>query len=186
MTIYHSHHIIPKHMGGTDDPSNLIKLTVEEHAEAHRTLYEQYGLEEDRLAWLGLAGIVSKKEHVYQMSKLAGNKTVELQVGIHNPDLIHLKSLGGKIAIQKMKNWTKSSKWMNNGIIDTRISSDQVDSYLADGWLLGRMFSPNKGKKKLTSNLFWINKNGKNKRVPEDQMNVYIKDGWSSGMFMKD
>ena len=30
----HSHHIIPKHIGGTDDPSNIIELTVEEHAAA--------------------------------------------------------------------------------------------------------------------------------------------------------
>ena len=47
MTIYHFHHIIPKHLGGSDDPSNLIRLTVEEHAEAHRKLYEEHGLEED-------------------------------------------------------------------------------------------------------------------------------------------
>jgi hypothetical protein len=39
----HKHHIVPRHMGGTDDPSNLIELTVEEHAEAHRKLWEQYG-----------------------------------------------------------------------------------------------------------------------------------------------
>ena len=24
----HKHHIIPKHKGGTDDPSNLVELTV--------------------------------------------------------------------------------------------------------------------------------------------------------------
>ena len=29
----HKHHIIPKHMGGNDDPSNLIELTVEEQSE---------------------------------------------------------------------------------------------------------------------------------------------------------
>ena len=45
MTIYHVHHIIPKHMGGTDDPSNLTQLTIEEHAEAHRILYEEHGNE---------------------------------------------------------------------------------------------------------------------------------------------
>ena len=51
-------------MGGTDDPSNLIELSVEEHAEAHRKLYEEYGSEYDRLAWLGLAGIIGKEEIV--------------------------------------------------------------------------------------------------------------------------
>jgi hypothetical protein len=58
----HIHHIVPKHMGGTDDPSNLIELSVEEHAEAHRKLYEEYGNEYDRLAWLGLSGIIGKEE----------------------------------------------------------------------------------------------------------------------------
>lgn len=51
----HKHHIIPKHLGGTDDPSNLVDLTVEEHAEAHRLLYEQHGRWQDYVAWQGLA-----------------------------------------------------------------------------------------------------------------------------------
>jgi hypothetical protein len=51
----HKHHIIPRHMGGTDDPSNLIALTVEQHAEAHRLLYEQYRHWQDYVAWQGLA-----------------------------------------------------------------------------------------------------------------------------------
>ena len=47
----HKHHIIPKHMGGSDDPDNLIALTRAQHAEAHRALYEQYGKQEDLWAW---------------------------------------------------------------------------------------------------------------------------------------
>jgi len=61
-TQYHMHHIIPKHAGGTDDPSNLVKLTVAEHAEAHRLLWEQYGRPEDKLAWLLLAGKTNEAE----------------------------------------------------------------------------------------------------------------------------
>jgi len=58
----HKHHIIPKHIGGTDDPNNLVELTVEEHADAHRLLYEQYGRLQDKRAWLGLAKIMTGEE----------------------------------------------------------------------------------------------------------------------------
>lgn len=51
ITIYHTHHIIPKHMGGTDDHSNLVILSIDEHAEAHRVLYEKYGKIEDLWAF---------------------------------------------------------------------------------------------------------------------------------------
>ena len=60
-TIYHTHHIVPKHAGGTDDPSNLVKLTVEEHAEAHRELYEKYGRWQDAIAWKALSGLIGKE-----------------------------------------------------------------------------------------------------------------------------
>ena len=52
----HKHHIIPRHMGGTDDPSNLVELSIEEHAEAHHKLFEEYGHWQDKIAWLALAG----------------------------------------------------------------------------------------------------------------------------------
>jgi hypothetical protein len=58
----HKHHIVPRHMGGTDDPSNLIELTVEEHAEAHKKLWEQYGNIKDYCAWKGLEGTIGKEE----------------------------------------------------------------------------------------------------------------------------
>lgn len=58
----HKHHIIPKHAGGSDDPSNLIELTVEEHAEAHRLLYEEFGRWQDKIAWETLSGQIGKDE----------------------------------------------------------------------------------------------------------------------------
>jgi hypothetical protein len=60
--IKHKHHIIPKHAGGTDEPSNIVELTIEQHAEAHRILYEKYGRNEDKWAWLGLSGQIGKDE----------------------------------------------------------------------------------------------------------------------------
>lgn len=70
MTTYHKHHIIPRHMGGSDDPSNIIELTIEEHANAHKQLYEQYGHKEDYLAWKGLSGKLGKEEILAEKEKI--------------------------------------------------------------------------------------------------------------------
>ena len=58
-------------MGGTDDPSNLIDLTVEEHAEAHRILFEEHGQWEDWCAWQGLSGRIGKEQIIRNISKFA-------------------------------------------------------------------------------------------------------------------
>lgn len=65
----HKHHIIPKHMGGSDDPSNLISLSVEEHAEEHRKLWEKYGHWQDKIAWKTLSGQISIQEAKMMMLK---------------------------------------------------------------------------------------------------------------------
>ena len=70
----HKHHIIPRHMGGTDDPSNLVELTPEEHAEAHRKLYEEHGYWQDYVAWQGLAKLATKAEHIHMLLSEAGKK----------------------------------------------------------------------------------------------------------------
>jgi len=67
----HKHHIIPKHVGGSDDPSNLVELTVGEHAEAHRLLWEQYGRWQDYIAWCGLSGRLSKEEIIREKIRLS-------------------------------------------------------------------------------------------------------------------
>ena len=73
MKLLHKHHVIPKHMGGSDDPSNLIELTVEEHAEAHKKLFEQHGLWQDRIAWQALTGQIGLDEAI-QEARGAANR----------------------------------------------------------------------------------------------------------------
>lgn len=65
----HKHHIIPLHMGGTNDPSNIIEVSVEEHAELHRRLYEAFGCWQDKLAWHGLSGRIGKEEIIRERSR---------------------------------------------------------------------------------------------------------------------
>ena len=54
-------------MGGTDDPSNLVELTIEEHAQAHERLYEEHGHDQDRVAALMLRGQISNYDAYMEM-----------------------------------------------------------------------------------------------------------------------
>jgi hypothetical protein len=42
---YESHHIIPRCLGGSDNPDNLVNLTLAEHFEAHFLLFKLYHTE---------------------------------------------------------------------------------------------------------------------------------------------
>ena len=68
----HKHHIVPKHMGGNDDKNNFIELTIEKHADAHKKLFEEYGHWQDKVAWLGLAKIITHEEAVKMACSEAG------------------------------------------------------------------------------------------------------------------
>jgi hypothetical protein len=95
----HIHHIIPKHMGGTEDPTNLIELSVEEHAQAHLKLYETYGKKEDLCAYYMLSGKSQDPEFKKLVCSLGGkasyNRRKELGIA-------HLPFFG--------KNLTKKEK----------------------------------------------------------------------------
>jgi hypothetical protein len=86
----HKHHIIPKHMGGSDDPDNIVILSPEDHAEEHRKLYEKYGKIEDYLAWKGLAGFMGREEIILELMRengvKLGKRMLEEGKGIFDPE----------------------------------------------------------------------------------------------------
>jgi hypothetical protein len=60
---FHYHHIVPKHLGGSDDLSNLVLLSPIDHANAHLELFKKYGKNADAWAYNRLirqAGISEK------------------------------------------------------------------------------------------------------------------------------
>ena len=109
----HIHHIVPKHVGGTDDSTNLVELTVEEHAEAHRLLWEQYGRWQDKIAWKTLSGQISIQDArefmlKYQnpmfrddvKQKMSGENHWSKKPGkIHNAKINHPKGSSKKISV---------------------------------------------------------------------------------------
>ena len=57
----HRHHVVPRHAGGTDHPSNFVEVTVEEHAELHLARYLELGEVGDWLAYRALSGQASSE-----------------------------------------------------------------------------------------------------------------------------
>lgn len=93
----HIHHIIPRHMGGTDDPENLIELTLAEHAMAHLKLYEEHGKRQDLWAYKFLSG---QTEEAWLLNCSAGGKIQ----GQKNAENGHMKR------IQKTANCSEAGK----------------------------------------------------------------------------
>ena len=92
----HKHHIIPKHLGGTNDSKNIALLTPLEHAEAHRILWCTYRKKEDWLAAIGLEGWAIKSKLIIELSKLAGKQGDKVLRALHGENYKHLKSKAGK------------------------------------------------------------------------------------------
>jgi len=107
----HFHHIVPKHMGGTDDPLNLIELTVEEHANAHKKLWEEHGRWQDEFAWKLLDGQIHKEERNRQLSSLA-NKGNKYRLG-----KFHTEESKQKNALSNSKKWRITDPLGNEFIV---------------------------------------------------------------------
>jgi len=71
----HKHHLLPKYKGGTDDSTNLVEVTVTQHAMFHFCNWQLWGDKRDWLAWRGLTGEIGKEEILLQISVLAAQKS---------------------------------------------------------------------------------------------------------------
>jgi hypothetical protein len=69
-------------MGGLDNSENIVELTIEEHADAHKILYEKYGKIEDYWAWKGLSGQIGKEDLIKEINLFNGKKVFENKLGI--------------------------------------------------------------------------------------------------------
>jgi len=71
----HKHHIIPRYDGGSDDPSNLVVLSVTQHAMWHFAEWQRKGNKEDKIAWQALAKMIGKEEAIRQAAGIGGSRS---------------------------------------------------------------------------------------------------------------
>jgi hypothetical protein len=70
MIYWHKHHLVPRHAGGSDDPSNIIKVNTTLHAFLHKQLYEEHGRWQDKIAYECLSGHINNEEAIRQAQSL--------------------------------------------------------------------------------------------------------------------
>jgi hypothetical protein len=87
---FHKHHIVPRYLGGSNDPENLIKLSYEDHFQAHILLAESFEEDSDdynrnmwAASWLKIWINDSNKIDISEkLSKIRKGKTYEELFGI--------------------------------------------------------------------------------------------------------
>jgi hypothetical protein len=122
-----THHIIPRCLGGTDDVSNLVKLTPEEHYLVHQLLIRIYP-DNPKLIKAAVMMIPMRPSN-----KLYG----------------WLKKRYSLVKSQEQSGSGNSqfgTKWITNGIVEKKIPKEDK---LPEGWLEKRLSSFLKNKKKL-------------------------------------
>jgi hypothetical protein len=87
-------------MGGSNEPENLVEVTVTQHAMFHFCNYQLWGNWEDRLAWRGLSGQITPDEIALEAMVLGGrkggNKIKENKIGIFSLSSQELSEAGKK------------------------------------------------------------------------------------------
>lgn len=78
----HKHHIIPRYRGGVDDPSNLVEVTVTQHAMFHYCEWRLWGDRRDYNAYRLLIGGEWDPKLRSSMGKEGGKKCKEMGAGI--------------------------------------------------------------------------------------------------------
>ena len=182
----HKHHIIPKHMGGTDDQANFTYLTVREHVLAHFLLWKIHKNPNDlrSMHMLGAELTVTQRKVVGEFCRDNG-------IGFHSDKYtkdIRLEWTNRGRESQKQSGDTNTFYWWSTeagrkkrssmgGTIGGKITYEQKIGFhnpeKKSEWssLGGKAHI---GKK-------WMNKDGKRTRAFPHEIDKLLFEGWMLG-----
>lgn len=125
---FEGHHVVPKCLGGSDTPDNIVYLTAEEHFVAHLLLVKMHPAN-GKLAWAAYMMTVSSKTHVAERSR---NK---LYGWLRRRISSEAKKRTGE------KNGSFGTMWITNG---TDSQKNDRSHKIPSGWKPGRVIVQSK------------------------------------------
>lgn len=165
----HKHHIIPKHMGGSNDPSNIVELSIKEHAEAHKKLWIKYGKIEDKIAYECLLGRKLLEEERIYLSIIGFHKFYSDEIKRKNwINKIKEKRKKQIITNKHKKNISKSLKKahregkFNNIIYSEEMRNNARKKYIENN--MAKKLADSRKKSKKWKNIMTSKKYRKNQR----------------------
>lgn len=169
-------------MGGSDEPHNIVELSVCEHAEEHRKLFEKYGKREDYVAWKALSGSIGREELNRMLMSLGGIK--QGRINSDNGHMANIQKLGASIGGKRSSEVCREKRV--NAFFDDTIRNKicslggktQGLKNSKSGHLKRIAQLPNKR----TSGRIWITDGYSNKMIKRESE---IPDGWRKGKTQK-
>ena len=158
------HHIIPKCMGGTNDPSNLVSLTPEAHYVAHQLLVKIYPTNH-KLIYATVLMTAGK----FRNNKLYG--------WVRRKNSVAMRAANRVVSDETKAKMSASATG--------KIKGPQTDehrlaiSMAGKGVLKSKSHSTNIAKATLGN--ISINKDGAEKKVKQDMLDTWLADGWQVG-----
>lgn len=157
---YENHHIIPLSLGGSDDPTNIIKLTYREHFLSHKLLYLfTVGMDKSKMGFaLHRMTTINNKNQIYRIKNSREFEKIKKEIyefirGENHPSYgkkIFKDFQKEKMSNDKMgdKNPMYGKKPWNYGL--TKENSDVIRKYsekFSERFKNGEIIIPNQGKK---------------------------------------
>lgn len=126
-SMYESHHILPKSMGGTDKKINRVNLTYREHYIAHLMLYMIY--RNNKMAYALLRMNNSKKinSHLYEQYR---HNFIESISGKNNPMYGKNHTEEAKKKISEQLKGEKNHNYGKKGILNPLYGKKRTDEFI--------------------------------------------------------
>ena len=164
---YEKHHIVPKHMGGNNDPENLIKLDLRQHTLIHYILWRQHRNLGNEIAYKMKSG------QTEEGNKLRLKLAVQNSIPITKKRFIENNPMKDPLKVKKS---IETKKERYNG----KYFSEKGQKLLKELFIKNIMNNPEGIKKAVETRV----KNNQ-KRTKEERSELYGKYGEKNGNFGK-